>query len=73
MIDLEAHLWAPRELELAVVELWVGDTETFRDAYLEHAPLPPRCTRFEPRIGSTRRRCTSGASNDASVSPWLSR
>ena len=39
-IDLEAHLWAPPELELAVVELWVGDKDAFWRAYLEHAEAP---------------------------------
>jgi hypothetical protein len=40
MVDLEAHLWAPRELELAVVELWVGHVDAFWKSYLEHASRP---------------------------------
>lgn len=40
MVDLEAHVWAPREYELAIVELWLRDLDTFRTAYERHLPWP---------------------------------
>lgn len=40
MLDVEAHLWAPRAYELAMVELWVEDFDAVRAAYERHAPWP---------------------------------
>jgi fructosamine-3-kinase len=40
LIDVEAHLWAPPEYELAMVELWMPDKAAFRAAYEEHLSWP---------------------------------
>ena len=40
MVDVEAHLWGPREYELATVELWARDQEDFRRAYTDCLPWP---------------------------------
>lgn len=42
VVDVEGHLWAPREYELAVTELWIRDLAAFRTAYEEHLPWPER-------------------------------
>jgi hypothetical protein len=41
MLDVEAHLWAPPEYELAMVELWIDDFAALRTAYERHAEWPP--------------------------------
>lgn len=40
MVDVEAHLRAPREYELAMVELWVRDVDAFQKAYRAHLAWP---------------------------------
>jgi fructosamine-3-kinase len=40
MIDVEAHLWAPQEYELTMVELWLQDVDAFRRGYSAYRPWP---------------------------------
>jgi hypothetical protein len=40
MIDIEGHLWAPVEYELAIVSLWMRPFETVKAAYEEHVAWP---------------------------------
>ena len=48
MVDVEAHLWAPREYELATVELWARDPEDFRRAYADCLPWPDGMNEVRP-------------------------
>jgi hypothetical protein len=40
MVDVEGHLWAPPEYELAMALIWLRDEEMFRTAYERHFPWP---------------------------------
>ncbi len=43
MVDVEGHLWAPREYELAMVELWIGhQAPDFWAGYEDVQPRPRR-------------------------------
>ena len=51
MVDIEAHLWAPPEYELAMAGLWVRDQGAFREAYGEHRPWPEPMAQVHPAYG----------------------
>lgn len=39
-VDIEGHLWAPAEWELAVVSMWIPHTQAFRRGYGLHRAWP---------------------------------
>lgn len=51
MIEVEAHLWGPREYELAAVQCWISDREAFRTAYERHYPWPAVMEEVQPAYG----------------------
>jgi len=48
MIDVEAHLWAPQEYELTMVELWIQAVDAFRSGYSAYRPWPAAIDRVRP-------------------------
>lgn len=48
MIDVEGHLWGPREWELATVELWLQNGSAFRKAYTSRHAWPPAMEAVRP-------------------------
>ena len=48
MIEVESHLWAPREWELVAVLLWISDPDALRSAYEAHLPWPAAMDEVRP-------------------------
>jgi fructosamine-3-kinase len=40
MVDIEAHLWAPADYEIATVEIWAKDRAALRQGYERHGTWP---------------------------------
>lgn len=47
-VDIEGHLWAPPEWELASVLAWVRHERAFRDAYRRFSPWPLTMSKVRP-------------------------
>ena len=48
MVDIEAHLWAPPEYEVAMLELWARDAAAVRLGYERHARWPETLDAVRP-------------------------
>ncbi len=48
MVDIEAHLWAPPEYEVAMLELWARDVAGLRQGYEQHARWPETLDAVRP-------------------------
>ncbi len=48
MIDVEAHLWAPRAYELTMIEIWMADFRLFKESYSARLQWPPEMESVRP-------------------------
>ena len=48
MIDVEAHLWAPRAYELTMIEIWLPDFGLFNESYSAHLDWPSEMELVRP-------------------------
>jgi hypothetical protein len=48
MIGVEAHLWAPQEYELTMVEIWLQAVDAFRSGYIAYRPWPAAMDQVRP-------------------------